>query len=269
MNNLIVTHYKKTAQYFTEELGDGIGLDMVQIPAGSFLMGSPEDELERYDSEGPQREVTVPTFFMGKYPVTQAQWKAVAALPQVDRKLDSDPSNFKGKNRPVEQVSWYDAMKFCARLSQQTGREYRLPSEAEWEYACRAGTTTPFYFGETITTDLSNYHGLVSYGRGPKGIYRKETTEVGSFDAANDFGLYDMHGNVWEWCLDHWHDNYEGAPVDGASWLDSHEAAFRLLRGGSWLDFPGYCHSAYRSGNRPAIRDYNYGFRVVCSAART
>ena len=130
---LIVTHQTKTAQYFTEVLSGDIGLDMVQISAGTFLMGSPADELERLNSEGPQHEVTVPTFFMGKYPVTQAQWKTIAALTQVDRELDPDPSSFKGENRPVEKVSWYDAMEFCARLSQQTGREYRLPSEAEWE----------------------------------------------------------------------------------------------------------------------------------------
>ncbi|NEO21280.1 MAG: formylglycine-generating enzyme family protein, partial [Moorea sp. SIO4A5] len=126
---------------------------MVAIPEGSFIMGSPETEEGHTNDESPQHRVTVTSFFMGKYPVTQAQWQAVAALPQVNRELEPDPSHFKGKNRPVEQVSWYDAVEFCERLSQYTKRPYRLPSEAEWEYACRAGTTTPFHFGETITTD--------------------------------------------------------------------------------------------------------------------
>lgn len=147
----------------------------------------------------------------------------------MNKELDADPSNFKGDKRPVEQVSWYDAVEFCDRLTAHTKRAYSLPSEAEWEYACRAGTRTPFHFGETITTDLANYRGTDneeykwsgSYGPGPKGIYREQITEVGSFGVANAFGLYDMHGNVWEWCLDDWHDNYEGAPTDGSAWLDS------------------------------------------------
>ncbi|MFH7245683.1 MAG: formylglycine-generating enzyme family protein [Spirulina sp.] len=281
MAQLTLTYHKATARYFTEDLGNSIGLDMVLIPDGTFLMGSPEDELERTDAEGPQHEVTVPTFFMGRFPITQAQWRAVAQLEQVDQKLDPDPSRFKGDNRPVEQVSWYDATEFCARLSQLTGRDYRLPSEAEWEYACRAGTTTPFHFGETITTDLANYRGVDddsfnwkgNYGQGPKGIYRKETTEVGSFPP-NAFGLQDMHGNVWEWCQDHWHSNYEGdPPTDGSAWLFSAERKSKddiscVLRGGSWLFFPWNCRSAYRLNNNPDARYHNGGFRVVCSAAR-
>ncbi|MFM7326286.1 MAG: formylglycine-generating enzyme family protein, partial [Nodosilinea sp.] len=205
------------------ELGLAIsqGLEMVAIPAGTFLMGSPEDEVDRYDAEGPQHEVRVASFFMAKYPITQAQWRQVAQLERVNRDLDPDPAYFKGDNRPVEQVSWHEATEFCARLSRLSGREYRLPSEAEWEYACRAGTPTPFHFGETITTDLANYNGNNTYNQGPKGIYREETTEVGSF-APNPFGLYDMHGNVWEWCQDHWHDNYaEDPPRDGSAWLFS------------------------------------------------
>ena len=126
-------------------------------------MGSPEDERERYSNESPQHEVTVKSFFMGKYPVTQAQWKVVAALPQVNRKLNPDPSIFKGNDRPVETVSWYYAVEFCDRLSKLTGKSYRLPSEAEWEYACRAGTTTPFHFGKIITTDLANYNGNYNF----------------------------------------------------------------------------------------------------------
>ncbi|MEQ8464777.1 formylglycine-generating enzyme family protein, partial [Coleofasciculus sp. E1-EBD-02] len=166
--------------------------------------------------------------------------------------------------------SWYDCVEFCARLSQYTGWNYRLPSEAEWEYACRAGTTTPFHFGETITTDLANYDGKYIYGAGAKGKYREETTPVGSFQVANAFGLYDMHGNVWEWCLDQWHDSYEGAPSDGQAWIiNDNDNHYRLLRGGSWYTYPRYCRCAYRSGNTPAFRYYDNGFRVVCGAAWT
>jgi formylglycine-generating enzyme required for sulfatase activity len=270
---LIIQRENRKAQYYPEDLGNGVTLDMVLIPGGTFLMGSPEDEPQRSDSESPQHEATVPSFFMGKYPVTQAQWKAVAALPKVDQDLEPDPSDFRG-NRPVENVSWQEATEFCRRLAQKTGRPYRLPCEAEWEYAARAGTTTPFYFGETITTDLANYDGsgdrFGSYGRGPKGIYRQETTSVGSFPA-NAFGLYDMHGNVWEWCEDHWHDNYEGAPNDDSAWIDSEakEDARRVMRGGSWDDSPGYCRSASRNDDGARFRPDVIGFRVVCGEPRT
>ena len=248
-----------------------IGLEMVAIPGGTFIMGSPREELERIDRESLQHSVTVQPFFMGKYQITQAQWRFVAQLPQVNKELDPDPSNFKGDNRPVEQVSWEDAVEFCDRLSQYTGRTYRLPSEAEWEYACRAGTTTPFHFGKTITTDLVNYNGNYTYGQGSKGVYRKETTEVGSFGVANNFGLYDMHGNVWEWCQDDWHSDYEGAPIDGSAWLNNEEDNNdKLLRGGSWGSNPGHCRSACRAYHYLDYNSSNIGFRVVCSgAART
>jgi len=181
-------------QSFTEDLGNGVKLDMVYIPGGSFLMGSPTTEKDSRDPERPQHRVTIKSFLMGKDPVTQAQWKAVGNLPKVNRDLKPDPSRFKGENRPVERVPWYDAVEFCDRLSRHTGKTYRLPSEAEWEYACRAGTTTPFYFGETITPDLANYDGNYTYGSGAKGKYRQETTPVGSFPP-NKFGLYDLHGS--------------------------------------------------------------------------
>jgi formylglycine-generating enzyme required for sulfatase activity len=189
------------------------------IPAGSFLMGSPEHEPHRSKTECPQHEVTLGSFFMAKTPITQAQWRMVASWPRVNRDLDLDPSRFKGDNRPVEQVSWHDAMEFCYRLSHRTGKNYTLPSEAQWEYACRAGTTTPFHFGPTISTDVANYDGNYIYDQGSKGIYRKQTTDVAIFPA-NAWGLHDMHGNVWEWCLDEWHDSYEGAPVDGSAWME-------------------------------------------------
>jgi len=269
---LIVKHHQKRAYRFTEDLGNGVELEMVAIPSGSFLMGSPKDEPEQRSSESPQHRVAVKSFLMGKYPVTQAQWQAVAALPPVNTELNSNPSTFKGASRPVEEVSWYDAVEFCARLSQKTGRQYRLPSEAEWEYACRAGTTTPFHFGETITTDLANYNGDYIYGSGSKGKFSEETTPVGSFGVANDFGLYDMHGNVLEWCADHWHENYEGAPTDGSAWVDDNENKnrYRLLRGGSWISLPELCRSACRFNSRPGSFLVNLiGFRLVCEGAWT
>ena len=168
----------------------------------------------------------------------------------------------------MEQVSWVEAVEFCQRLSRHTGRDYRLPSEAEWEYACRAGTTTPFHYGETLSSDVANYAANHTYGNGVKGKFRKQTTNVGSFPA-NSFELHDMHGNVWEWCQDHWHDNYEGAPTDGSAWLTDKKAANRVLRGGSWNNVPWYCRSALRVTYTPAYRNDLIGFRVSCSAPRT
>ncbi|MEI2579210.1 formylglycine-generating enzyme family protein [Scytonema sp. PRP1] len=276
--HLTIHRHRQQGQCFIEDLGNAVQLEMVAIPEGSFLMGSPEDELERSSSESPQHTVTISPFYMGKYPVTQAQWQAVAALPQVNRELKRDPSYFKGANRPVENVSWYDAVEFCLRLSQHTGKSYRLSSEAEWEYACRAGTTTPFHFGETMTSELANYNAEYTYGAGVKGRSRGKTTEVGSFGVANAFGLYDMHGNVWEWCLDDWHDNYEGAPKDGSAWFEndndnlSQKQGRAVLRGGSWPDVPNFCRSAFRYYYGSwAGRDhilYNIGFRVVCAFGR-
>ncbi|MBD2546606.1 formylglycine-generating enzyme family protein [Planktothricoides sp. FACHB-1370] len=247
------------AEYSREDLGNGVTLDMVAIPGGTFIMGSPVTEKERRDNEGPQRSVTVPAFFMAKYPVTQQQWQAV---------MGNNPSSFQGLNRPVENVSWNEAVEFCQKLSQMTGKNYRLPSEAEWEYACRAGTTTPFCFGETITPDLANYDRNYTYGNGPKGVYRQQTTDVGSFPP-NAFGLYDMHGNVWEWCADHWHENYNGAPTDGSAWTSRGNSNLRLLRGGGWFSFPGFCRSARRNYSDPGGRDYDFGFRIGVSLPRT
>ncbi len=258
------------ANFFVEDLGNGITLDLVEIPAGTFMMGASENEEGSSDSEYPQHQVTVPPFFMSKYPVTQAQWKAVAALPRVNRDLKPDPSYFKDdrRNRPVEQISWYEAVEFCARLSNHIKREFRLPSEAEWEYACRAGTMTPFHFGETITTDLANYDGNETYGNGSKGEYRERTTSVGSFPP-NAFGLYDMHGNVSEWCADTWHSSYQGTPTNGSAWVEENKNQARLLRGGSWISSPVACRSAYRSDNFPDFVINGIGFRVVCGVART
>jgi formylglycine-generating enzyme required for sulfatase activity len=260
---------RKKARYFIETLPNNIPLEMVEIPAGSFVMGAPESEKESRDNERPQRDVSVPTFCMGKYPITQAQWGVVATLPQINQELNPDPSNFKGDQCPVEQVSWLDAMEFCRRLSKHTRREYRLPSEAEWEYACRAGTTTPFHFGETITTDYVNYDGGYPYGDAPKGEDRNDTTDVGSFKAANTFGLYDMHGNVWEWCADDWHDSYKGAPNDAQIRIEDIKnyedpETSKLLRGGSWFDSARDCRSACRSLSSARNQNDGIGFRVVC-----
>jgi formylglycine-generating enzyme required for sulfatase activity len=257
----IVNQENHQAKYFKEDLGNNITLEMVQIPGGSFMMGSPESEKDRSTdgSESPQHEVNVPGFSMGKYVVTQAQYQQI---------MGNNPSGFSGAERPVEKVSWNDAVDFCEKLRQKTGREYRLPSEAEWEYACRAGTTTPFHFGETITTDLANYNGTDTYASEPTGKYLGRTTDVGSFPP-NAFGLYDMHGNVWEWCQDDWHNNYIDAPKDGSGWT-SRSGNTKLLRGGSWFSNPENCRSAYRHYNNLGHSTYNIGFRVVCSgAART
>ncbi|HID99667.1 MAG TPA: formylglycine-generating enzyme family protein [Thiotrichaceae bacterium] len=258
----------KRARYQTEDLGNGVLLEMVYIPGGTFMMGSPKTEEGREywqkGVESPQHKVTVKPFLMGKYPITQAQWIAV---------MGKNPSHFKGDNRPVESVSWHDCVEFCKRLFDKTGKAYRLPSESEWEYACRAGTTTPFYFGETITTDLANYDGNYTYASGPKGVYRSQTTDVGSFPP-NAFGLYDMHGNVWEWCADLRHDNYDGAPTDGSAWLEnksdkgnldylinSNVTTLILLRGCSLFNFPKGCRAAVRYWFSSDNHDRYGGFR--------
>ena len=248
-----------------EDLGEGVALTMLKIPAGSFLMGSPEDEPERSEDEGPQHEVTLGSFFMAQTPITQAQWRVVAGWQKVGRDLKPDPSKFKGANRPVEQVSWFDALEFCRRLSKRTGQRYGLPSEAQWEYACRAGSTTPFHCGATLTPELANYNGYHVYGNGPKGTYREQTIDVASFPA-NAWGLHDMHGNVLGWCEDHWHDSYNLAPGDDQPWLAPVAGADeqKLLRGGSWIGDPGDCRSAYRSHDEAVSVADDVGFRVIC-----
>ncbi|TAF02824.1 MAG: serine/threonine protein kinase [Oscillatoriales cyanobacterium] len=247
---------QRQAEYFSENLGRGVNLEMVQIPGGTFMMGSPDNEQGRYTDESPQHRVTVPTFFAGKYAITQAQWEAV---------MGNNPSRFKGEKRPVENVPWDDAVEFCKKLSQTTRKTYRLLSEAEWEYACRAGTTTPFHFGETITPELVNYDGNYPYAKASKGLYRQETTDVGSFPP-NAFGLYDMHGNVWEWCSDKWHGDYSKAPADGSSWETGTDNN-RVLRGGSWNDLAVNCRFAYRRRNSAGFRYSCIGFRVALASA--
>jgi formylglycine-generating enzyme required for sulfatase activity len=276
-----------------EPLGNGVSSRLIEIPAGSFLMGSPNDEPKRSGNEVPQHVVRLEAFLMGQTPITQAQWREVASWTPRDgerwgRQLPANPARFQAKDaadeqrepygvfrllegeastdqRPVERVSWEDAMEFCHRLSQRTGRRYSLPSEAQWEYACRAGTSTPFHYGDTLTTDLANYDGNAIYANGPKGENRQQTSPVAHFPA-NAWGLHDMHGNVWEWCDDQWHGTYAGAPDDGRPWIDekTDEKRYRLLRGGSWGFSPGVCRSAFRFNLHPDYRGSNVGFRVCC-----
>ena len=258
-------------QSFSQDLGFGVKLEMVYISGGTFYMGAPKTEENSKDYERPQHYVTVKPFYMGKYTITQEQWERVVfSCSPVARDLHLHPSCFEGAKLPVEQVSWDDAVEFCARLSQKTGQKYRLPSEAEWEYACRAGSAKPFAFGDTITTDVVNYDGNYTYGNAPKGEYRERTTPVGTFQP-NAFGLYDMHGNVWEWCADTWHDNYEGAPNDGSAWISETNQIFKVLRGGSWINLPHYCRCASRNYGSKGVRDdlyYVIGFRIVCVVER-
>jgi len=259
---------RKQAKYFTEDLGDGITLDMVEIPGGTFIMGTKEGEikklakkrkLEKYEIEliqleTPQHKVTIPSFYMGKFQVTQTQWKQVAALPQVNKELDSDLNTLKEKDFPVDRVEWDEAVEFCQRLSIATGKEYRLPSEAEWEYACKAGTTTPFYFGETITTNLANYNG-------------ESSTPVGSFPP-NAFGLYDMHGNVLESCADSLSSiyNHQRSPEDGSPLVE--KGGVRVARGGSCNRDSIHCRSSCRCLYMIVPDEPGYphiGFRCVVS----
>jgi formylglycine-generating enzyme required for sulfatase activity len=265
----------KHASCFSESLSNDLFLDMVSIPGGTFLMGSPKDEPKREMGEGPQHEVIVPDFFMGRYPITQAQWRFVANLPKINRQLQRvnrrlrpDPSRFKGDRLPVESVSWYEVTEFCDRLSAHTERTYRLPTEAEWEYACRAGTISPFHFGNTLTTEVANYDGNYTYADGPKGKYFQQTTPVDQFKIANAFGLCDMHGNVWEWCQDHY-GYYAQTPVDGSVWMTDDEKASPIVRGGSWINYPWNCRTATRNCFLPENRNYAVGFRVCCMAPRS
>jgi formylglycine-generating enzyme required for sulfatase activity len=282
-----------TATVFSEAIGLNAQLEMVSIPSGGFTMGSPPDEPERQPNEGPQHHVTIPAFFIGASPVSQAQWAAVilAHPDRILRDLAPMPSFFKGIDLPVETISWNQAEEFCLRLAAITGRSYRLPSEAEWEYACRAGTVTAFNVGPTITPELANYCGTGgavcgdsdgksiasdlyagvrytsgAYGQGPVGIFRGTTTRPGTFPR-NRFGLYDMHGNVWEYCLDKSSDDYSQSPLDGSANLSGPQDMPRILRGGCWSHNPAICRSAYRDHNDPSSPGWQgrVGVRVACT----
>jgi formylglycine-generating enzyme required for sulfatase activity len=283
---------RASAATFTEDLGSGNSLDMAAMPGGSFTMGSPNDEPERRPNEGPQHHIGLAPFFIGAAPITQAQWLAVIMTHpgKVQHDLDPSPSFFRGVDLPVESITWYEAEEYCRRLAAITGRDYRLPSEAQWEYACRAGSAGPFNVGPTITTDLANYcgaggavcgdsdgksiasdyydgqkYGSGAYGQGPAGIFRATTTRAGTFPP-NRFGLYDMHGNVWEFCLDIATATYNDAPADGGAFLAGPPDGNRILRGGSWSHNPAICRSAYRDAIPPDNPGWQgrIGMRVVC-----
>jgi len=250
----IITQTRYSANQFTEDLGNDISLDMVVIPAGSFQMGSPP--YYGNSDEHPRHFVMIKAFMMGKFLITQGQWEAIMKKLPLCR--------FKGEDLPVERVSWEDAQKFCQRLSKKTGRNYHLPSETQWEYACRAGTYTPFSFGETLTTEIANYNGEHIFGKEPHGVYGHVTTAGGRFPP-NPFGLYDMHGNLWEWCADNWLDDYSASPRDGSSYQIQNNP-YRVARGGSWHEPPILCRSAARIRFTQSDAEEFIGFRVVCDA---
>lgn len=246
--------------YLRQQLRKMLPLRMVKIPAGEFLMGSPPTEANREEQEGPQRSLQVPSFYMGAYAITQKQYETV---------MGNNPSYFTddqgkdGANLPVEQITWQEADAFCKQLSELTGRTYRLPSEAEWEYACRAGTTTPFSFGETLTTEIANFFADFSFTENYEENYRNTPAAADSF-WPNDFGLYNMHGNVHEWCADDYHDSYGSAPSDANKWLSNNTQASKVMRGGSWFNDIHLCRSAARDKNTQVGRSNASGFRVVC-----
>ena len=225
--------------------------EMVVVPAGSFTMVSPSSEEGRSDSEGPQHRVTIrESFAVGKYEVSFAEWDACVAGGGCNDYRPDDSGWGRGE-RPVINVSWSDAKAYVGWLSRKTGEQYRLLSEAEWEYVARAGTTGPFHFGPTISTDQANYD-----------ENRMKTVPVGSF-SANGFGLHDVHGNVGEWVEDCWHDSYSGAPVDGSAWVSGDDCGRRVLRGGSWSNIPWLLRSAVRVRYPPEVRINKFGFRVA------
>lgn len=253
----VIASTRHTVEQFIEELGNSVSLDMIVIPAGSFYMGSRQSEGN--PDERPQHFMTIKSFMMGKFLITQRQWKAIMGrLPRC---------RFKGDNLPVERVSWKDAYNFCQRLSQKTGRNYRLPSEAQWEYACRAGTTTSFGFGETLTSELANYNAEHTFSDEPHGIYFHSTSEGGKYPP-NAFGLYDMHGNLMEWCEDNWIFDYRMSPRDDSPYqmFDDPE---HVVRGGSWHDDPKLCRSAARIRFIEKDAEEFIGFRVVCDMPKS
>ena len=236
----IVDRTAKTAQYFRQDLGKCVGIDMVAIPGGKF------------------RNIQIPEFFMSKTLITQEQWEQVSRLPRIKIELKLNPSQFKGSKHPVEKVNWWMAEEFCERLSIATPQDYQLPAEAQWEYACRSGTITDYYFGDTLSSEVANFD-------------TSETTEVEKYPP-NDWGLYDMHGNVWEWCADHHSSDFETALKDSNPILSKDLDSVRVLRGGSWLYDPQYCASSYRDYLSPANIGFygrnHVGFRVACSSPR-
>lgn len=232
------------------KITNSLKMTFVLIPPGRFTMGSPPEE-EWHQADEIQHEVTITKpFYLGTTEVTQSQWQAV---------MKNNSSFSTGDDLPVDTVTWEDAVVFCQKLSRREGKTYRLPTEAEWEYACRAGTTTPFFTGKTITPEQANYDGTKTYGDGPKGVFRETSTPVGSFPA-NPWGLHDMHGNLWEWCAD-WYGPYPAGPVSDPKGPPTGEA--RVIRGGCWINFPAVCRSTTRGKTVPVSWNFNFGFRVA------
>ncbi len=260
----VIRRLRFEIDYFEENLGSGISLKMVRVPGGKFTMGAADGEKEANENEYPQQTLILPEFWMGQYVITQAQWRAAMGPKVINAKQTAYISNrVKKPLQPIENIFWTDAVDFCQKLSRQTRRDYRLPSNAQWEYACRAGAITPFHFGDTLTPTLANYNGNYTYDQGPKGIYREQTTEVGCFPP-NAFGLYDMHGNVWEWCLDGWQSFEAGGSSEQA--VQRLSGQKKSLRGGSWFYLPTNCRSAYHLTYPFHNRTDDIGFRVVCLA---
>ncbi|HKX31923.1 MAG TPA: SUMF1/EgtB/PvdO family nonheme iron enzyme [Blastocatellia bacterium] len=250
------------AQSFIEDdLPDGIQLKMVRIDGGKFKMGSPDKEAGHERNEEPRHEVTVPEFFLGRYEITRRQWRQVAGWQKIELDLNPDPSDFKDSDdQPVAKVTWEEAVEFCKRLSKKTSKDYRLPSEAEWEYAARAGTVTPYAFGQMITSNLVNFHASDDS--------RNRPVAVGSLKVPNAFGLFDLHGNVWEWCEDHWHRDYNGAPADGSPWIDSQNQSLRVIRGESFVNGPQRCRSARRYMMDAQATAPDIGLRIALSVRK-
>lgn len=256
--------------------GSAVGPDLVLIPTGRFQMGGTEHEhvlARQAGSQQPWLARELPTrwvaiersFALGRYPVTVGEWRRFVRATAWESKLDIDwaaPGFEQDDWHPVVNVSWHDAQQYVRWLSVMTGAPYRLPSEAEWEYACRAGSRSAFSFGDGIGAEQANYDGHFTYGDGVRGASRGGTTKVGSFEP-NPWGLYDMHGNVWEWTQDPAHDHYDGAPVDGTAWEEGGDPARRMVRGGAWLYPPRYLRSAVRNGFSAVLSNDVVGFRVA------
>jgi eukaryotic-like serine/threonine-protein kinase len=253
----------KTRQFFVEYIGEGVNIDMIFIPSGSFLMGTNNTEHGRNKDENPQHLVKLNSFYISKYPITQIQWRTVSLFPKISRPLKSNPSFYKGDNLPVEKISWLDAQEYCKRLTKYTGRTYRLPTESEWEYACRAETKTAYFFGETITPDFANYNTQTNDNKKNTSQLDKKTTPVDNF-YPNSFGLYDFHGNIWEWCEDHYAHNYIHKPKNGSAFYGAIANQPRVVRGGSWSLPLEYCRSAKRGSYAPDSNFNFIGFRIVC-----
>lgn len=256
LSPLSSTEAKKIQRAWAEHLGcpveatNSLGMKFSLIPPGRFIMGSPRDEeWHREDEVQHSVELSQP-YYLGATEVTQKQWKEV---------MGTDPSFCTGDDLPVDTVTWEEATEFCRKLGKREGKMYRLPTEAEWEYACRAGTLTPFHTGDTITPDQANYDGNRVYGDGPKGVFRETSTKAGSLPA-NAWGLHDMHGNLWEWCAD-WYGPYPQKDITDPRGPEKGER--RITRGGCWVNFPAVCRSANRGNAEPVSWNFHFGFRVV------